>query len=136
MMYVSAVLQFTVRVMTALASLVLWAAGAPAVESTKLRITVWPEGRQSTKTHYYSLSCAPVRGTVPHPLRACRLLRRLGAAAFAPTPPATACTDIYGGPTKAHVSGLVAGRRVDARLSLSNGCEIARWNRVRSVVPR
>jgi hypothetical protein len=126
-----------VRLTVALGSLALFASAASASSGpTRLRIAVWPEGRQVVETHRYTLSCAPARGTVPHPVRACRLLRRLGAAAFAVTPPRTACTDIYGGPAEAHVLGLVGGRRVDARLSLTNGCEIARWNRVRLVVPR
>jgi hypothetical protein len=129
--------QVGLRVTVALGSLALFASAASAVTgSTRLGITVWPEGRQATKTHRYTLSCAPASGTVPHPVRACRLLGRLGAAAFAPTPPGTACTEIYGGPAQAHVVGRVGGRRVDAQLRLSNGCEIARWNRVRLVVPR
>jgi hypothetical protein len=129
--------QVGVRVTVALGSLALLAPAVSAAPGpTRLGITVWPEGRQATETHRYTLSCAPARGTVAHPVRACRLLGRLGAAAFAPTPPGTACTAIYGGPDEAHVVGGVGGRRVDARLSLSNGCEIARWNRVRLVVPR
>jgi hypothetical protein len=113
------------------------AAGASAgVRSTELRITVWPEGRAAANAHRYTLACGPARGTVPHPARACTVLSRLGAAAFAPTPPMTACTDIYGGPAQARVLGLVSGRHVDARLRLTNGCEIARWQRVAAVVPR
>ena len=130
-------MQVGVRVTVALGSLVLFASAASAAPgSTRLGITVWPEGRQAAESHRYTLSCAPARGTVPHPLRACKLLARLGAAAFAPTPRGTACTDIYGGPGEAHIVGRVGGLRVDAHLRLSNGCEIARWNRVRLVVPR
>jgi hypothetical protein len=129
--------QVGVRVTAALGSLALFASAASAAPGpTRLGITVWPEGRQAAESHRYALSCAPARGTVPHPARACRLLDRLGGAAFAPTPPGTACTDIYGGADQAHVTGLVGGRRVDAHLRLVNGCEIARWNRVRLVVPR
>ncbi len=126
-----------VRVTVALGSLTLFASASSAAPGpTRLGITVWPEGRQAAESHRDTLSCAPARGTVPHPLRACSLLQRLGAAAFAPTPPGTACTEIYGGPDEAHVVGRVRGRRVDAHLRLVNGCEIARWNRVRLVVPR
>jgi hypothetical protein len=120
-----------------LAALALFASAASAAGArTSLRITVWPEGRRAAEVHRYALACAPARGTVPHPARACTLLRRLGADAFAPTPVGTACTDVYGGPAQARVRGLVTGRLVDARLSLTNGCEIGRWNRVRAVVPR
>ena len=48
-------------------------------------------------------------------------------APLAPTSPATACTGIYGGPATATVTGEREGRAVDAEFSLSNGCEIARW---------
>ena len=106
------------------------------VGSTSLRITVWPEGRQAPHVRHYTLACAPARGTLPRPARACRILSRLGARAFAPTPPGTVCSAIYGGPAQARVRGLVAGRRVDARLRLTNGCEIARWHRVAAVVPK
>jgi hypothetical protein len=127
-----------VRITAALGALTLLFASAAAAASgpTRLNITVWPEGRQAAELHRYTLSCAPALGTVPHPVKACRLLSRLGAVAFAPTPPMVACTDVYGGPAEAHVIGMVAGRRVDARLRLTNGCEIARWNRLRLAVPR
>lgn len=125
------------RLIGPLAALALFGSAASAAGAqTSLRITVWPEGRRAAEVHRYTLVCAPARGTVPHPARACTLLRRLGADAFAPTPVGTACTGVYGGPAQARVRGLVAGRLVDARLSLTNGCEIGRWNRVRAVVPR
>ena len=125
------------HVTAALGALVLVLGAATAATGpTRLRITVWPKGRAGAQVHRFTLTCAPARGTVPHPARACRLLRRLGAEAFAPTPPTAVCTEIYGGPAQARVRGLVGGRAVDARFSLSNGCEIARWNRVRAVVPR
>jgi Subtilisin inhibitor-like len=101
---------------------------------TVLRITVWPTG-YSGASRDYTLRCAPPRGTVPRPARACDALGRLGPKAFAPTPKTMACTDIFGGPAKAWVYGYVYGQPVDARLSLVNGCEVARWRRVAAVVP-
>jgi subtilisin inhibitor-like len=125
------------RLLSALGALALFGSAASAADSpTHLRVTVWPEGRQVAKVHLYTLACAPARGTVPHPARACTVLARHGARAFAPTPRTSVCTELYGGPAQAHVFGIVAGRRVDARLRLTNGCEIARWNRIRSIVPR
>jgi Subtilisin inhibitor-like len=124
------------RLLVALSIALLAPAAPAAVAASRLSITVWPQGRQAAVVHRYTLACAPARGTVPAPARACTSLRRLGAAAFAKVPPTTACTDIYGGPEQAHVRGLVAGRRVDAWLKRTNGCEIERWNRVRAVVPR
>ncbi|MGH2922070.1 MAG: SSI family serine proteinase inhibitor, partial [Gaiellaceae bacterium] len=66
--------------------------------------------------------------------RACRRLEAFDRP-FAPTPKNTACTLVYGGPQTAQVRGTFEGRRVNARFSRRNGCEIARWNRVRFLFP-
>src|SRR5439155_23921052 len=109
----------TVAALAAFASSALLA--SVGTGPTYLRITVWPEGRQAAEVHRYTLGCAPARGNVPRAARACEVLDRLGAAAFKPTPPGTACNDIYGGPAQAHVRGFVEGRRVDAHLRLTDG---------------
>jgi hypothetical protein len=49
---------------------------------------------------------------------------------FAPVPANTACAQIYGGPEVAHVVGTHRGRRVDAIFKRTDGCQIARWNKV------
>jgi hypothetical protein len=35
------------------------------------------------------------------------------------------CTQIYGGPEEAHVTGTLEGRKVDATLTRNNGCAIS-----------
>jgi hypothetical protein len=40
------------------------------------------------------------------------------------------CTEIYGGPQRARVVGTVKGQPVRATFSRTNGCEIARWQRI------
>ena len=40
-----------------------------------------------------------------------------------------ACTQIYGGPETAHITGTIDGVRVDRRFSRTNGCEIDDFNR-------
>ena len=40
-----------------------------------------------------------------------------------------ACTQIYGGPETAHVTGTIDGRKVDRRFARTNGCEIADFMR-------
>ena len=49
--------------------------------------------------------------------------------------PATACAELYGGPQVALVRGRVQGRRVWVRLSRVDGCQIARWGKVPSLLP-
>lgn len=47
------------------------------------------------------------------------------------TPPARdrACTQLYGGPETAHVTGTIDGRRVDRRFARTDGCEIDDFSR-------
>lgn len=39
------------------------------------------------------------------------------------------CTQIYGGPQKAHVLGMIGTRAINRRLTRRDGCEIADWDR-------
>jgi len=39
------------------------------------------------------------------------------------------CTQIYGGPETAHVTGTIDGEKVDRRFRRTNGCEIADFTR-------
>jgi hypothetical protein len=41
---------------------------------------------------------------------------------------ARACTQIYGGPETARITGTIDGVKVDRRFSRTNGCEIADFN--------
>jgi hypothetical protein len=101
-------------------------AAAPA---TALTITVWPRGRGTGEPTTRTVECdADASGP------ACARLAKGGAAAFAPVADDAVCTEIYGGPAEAEVSGRVDGTPVAATLSRANGCEIARWEAVRAVV--
>jgi len=115
---------------TALASTALAPIALAQPGPTSLTITFWPDERTPRASQTWTLRCAPARGTLPKPGRACNKLARLGPAAFAPVPRGAVCTQIYGGPQLALVRGVVGGRRVWAHFSRRNGCEIARWNRL------
>jgi hypothetical protein len=104
------------------------------VASTSLNITVWPNGEGESPKRVYTLRCAPVAGTLPHRVTACGRLADLKAP-FASVPKGIACTQIYGGPQKALVTGRFRGHAVRAYFNRKNGCEIARWNRVRFLFP-
>lgn len=108
---------------------------ASSGEPERTELTIAVRASEDASPRQYDLSCDPPRGTLPRPQRACELLARLGAEAFAAVPADSACTQIYGGPAVAEVGGYVGTVAVEARLSLADGCEIARWNRVRAVVP-
>lgn len=102
--------------------------------STSLHVTVWPNGADHTPKRSYTLRCGPLGGTLPHRAAACRQLARLKAP-FAPTPRNLACTEIYGGPEEALVTGRLRGALVSARFNRRDGCEIERWNRVAFLFP-
>ena len=59
------------------------------------------------------------------PARRSRRTRTLG-----PVAGDVACTQIYGGPETAEVTGSFRGEPVDARFNRTNGCEIDRWERL------
>jgi hypothetical protein len=105
--------------------------GSDSAGSTVLEISVSRGGESPTKV--WTLRC-PAGGTLPNAARACKRLLALERP-FAPTPKQAACTLIYGGPQVADVRGTFKGRRVKARFTRKNGCEIERWNRVRFLFP-
>ncbi len=108
---------------------------AQAAPSTMLTITYLEDSARPTERVRWILRCDPVGGTHPRRVASCRELARLGRRAFRPVPPDMACTELYGGPQQAIVSGRVEGRRVWAKLTRVDGCQIARWDRVPSLLP-
>ena len=102
-----------------------------AAGRTELRITVWPSG-EGGEARRWTLRCSPPGGSLPNPAAACRAVRT-HRAALAGVAPGTICTQIFGGPQVAAVRGLLDGRPVRATYSRKNGCEIARWDRLRTL---
>jgi len=100
--------------------------------TTRLEISVSIRGSESL-TRVWTLGCTG-KSTLPDPERACRRLSALKDP-FAPVPEGVACTQVYGGPQVADVRGTFRGDPVSAKFSRENGCEIARWNRVRFLFP-
>lgn len=80
---------------------------------------------------------ATCRGTITCPAayddvddqQLCAWLAREGAELLTQPPPQQqVCTQVYGGPEVATVTGNVDGEEVDARFTRTNGCEIARFD--------
>jgi phosphoglycolate phosphatase-like HAD superfamily hydrolase len=71
--------------------------------------------------------------TLPDPDAALAAVERFGEEVFfVPRRADMMCTQQYGGPQVAVVTGTFHGRPVHSRFSLTDGCEIARW---RSMAP-
>lgn len=82
--------------------------------TTRLTVRVDPDGKGPEPAKTAQVRSAP----------------GLRPADFEPVPDDVACTEQFGGPETATVSGTLDGRPVDARFARHNGCEIARWEKV------
>lgn len=75
----------------------------------------------------WTLTCDPPGGDHPDPAGACAAIEA-ARRPFAPVPADLACTQIYGGPETATITGTWRDEPVDAAYRRTDGCEIARWN--------
>jgi hypothetical protein len=99
---------------------------------TRLQVTVDAGNGAAAVT--WTLSCDPPAGTHPHPPAACTQLAAAPTDPFAPTPPGMMCSMIYGGSQTATVSGTFHGRPVATTFARTNGCQVARWQRVSALL--
>jgi hypothetical protein len=106
-------------------------AGNGGAVSTDLNITV-SDG--AGKTDSWKLTCDPAGGTHPDPEAACAALAAKGASALPPVPEDRMCTQIFGGPQTARITGTWRGEPVNATFSRTNGCEISRWTALEAVL--
>jgi subtilisin inhibitor-like len=100
---------------------------APANPRYELTVTYWPTGRGG-EARTATLTCDPDGGSHPEPAKACEALLS-HEDALDPVGKDVVCTEIYGGPQLATLSGTV-----HALLSRRNGCEIARWDALAPVI--
>jgi hypothetical protein len=111
--------------------------GAP-VDEAATRLTVVLDGGEFDR-FTYTVTCGdgdgpaiepPVEGL--DPAAACDRLADIGAVQRLVQGPAPdrICTEIYGGPQEAAITGTLDGQPVDATVTRVNGCEIDDWDRV------
>jgi hypothetical protein len=89
----------------------------------------------SSSTVTWRLTCNPPGGTHPDPEAACRALESNGAVALPPVPKDKACTQIYGGPETASITGTWQGQPVMSRFARNDGCQISRWKLMEGLLP-
>lgn len=109
-------------------------ATVPSAASGSADLTILLDDGFGIRTTW-TLRCDPPGGTHPTPARACGVLGASGATALPPVAPDTACTQQYGGPQKAKITGTWRGKKVDSELSLEDGCQIARWTALLGLLP-
>ena len=106
---------------------------APAAKAgfAQLVVRVDADGKGAAPAKELKLDCGSAADSA-----ACKAAGALKAADLEPVSRDKACTQIFGGPETATISGEVDGKPVDARFSRSNGCEVARWQAVSALLDR
>ncbi|HET7140742.1 MAG TPA: SSI family serine proteinase inhibitor [Arthrobacter sp.] len=109
----------------------------PGAGNAELAIMVKPSPTEPAVN--YTLVCRNGVPTAeskhPKPEAACAALKN-NAALLSPAPKTTAqvCTQQYGGPQTATVTGIVDDTPVDVTFARTDGCEIANWNAAQDVL--
>jgi outer membrane lipoprotein SlyB len=105
-------------------------AAGPTGQLASLVVTVDDDGAKgAAKPRTLELDCAK-----PTDSQACGAAAGVSAADLRKTPGDVACTQIYGGPEVATIKGTIRGEDVDATFKRTDGCEIARWDRVKDLL--
>jgi hypothetical protein len=108
------------------------AAAPPSRAGTALVVRVDEDGASGPEPQREAeVRCSATDSSPP-----CAAAADLKPADFAPVPGDVACTQQYGGPETARVTGTLRGEPIDARFSREQGCEIARWDSVVAVLDR
>lgn len=110
---------------------------SPSAPSARLTISMWQDA--SAEPVQYVLECvdgAPgPASTLPGAEAACAALDRLGVEFFTARPNKDIiCTQQYGGPQTASITGDVNGTSVRAAFALTDGCEISRWKTAQDIL--
>jgi hypothetical protein len=107
--------------------------GAPVID---LRV----EFRADTDadTNVATLQCSPAESATgflaPRAHAACEAATANRTLLTEPPDPNRACTQIYGGPETARVTGTVEGRRVDRVFRRNDGCGISDWDKLKALI--
>ncbi|MFP5312317.1 MAG: SSI family serine proteinase inhibitor [Actinomycetes bacterium] len=109
----------------------------PGQGNAELAITLVPA--KGAPEVNYTLVCTSgtpaAESSHPDAAAACAALKA-NPGIVAPEAPGTAqaCTQQYGGPQTATVTGVVDGVAVDSTFARTNGCEISAWNAAKDVL--
>ena len=123
---------------SACASSTTGAAAGPAtspspVPESDLLVEIHRGGGAPTES--YRLTCAAtVMGNHPAGAAACAHLMGMKDP-FAPIPADEMCSQIYGGPQTARVTGRWKSKPVDLSLSRVDGCRTAQWDHLGPLLP-
>jgi hypothetical protein len=98
-------------------------------------LTVVLDRGDGTAPERYTLTCGEVPdGDHDDAAAACAQLEGLEEP-FAPLPPDLVCTEQYGGPETARVTGRWHAEDVDVELTRTDGCRISQWDALGPLLP-
>ena len=98
-------------------------------------LTVQIDRGDGTPAETYTLSCpGTATGDLADPAAVCTHLQALPDP-FAPLPADAMCTEQFGGPQTARVTGRWEGEPVDLSLSRTDGCQISQWDALGPLLP-
>ena len=120
-----------------LLSLIALVAGCagPSVGTGGSDLTVVYDAGRGGAVTTWTLTCDPIGGDHPDAEAACEALAQNAASALPAVPPDRVCTQSIGGPQSAAVTGRWNDADVDSRFTLTNGCEIDRWQALTGLLP-
>ena len=108
---------------------------AAGIEQTQNDLRIDVDLGDGAPPQSWTLVCAGVAdGTHPDQQAACTHLAGMPEP-FAPLPDDVMCTEQYGGPQTARITGRWQGGPVDLELSRVDGCRIAQWDSLGPVLP-
>ena len=115
-------------------------ASPSAATSDPVTLTVTFSRRPGARSVAH-LRCRGARATADGFLRAvgaraCAHARAVSGLLTSGPDPHRACTEIFGGPERALVTGRIGDRRVRRSFKRTDGCEVADWRRAMPLLPR
>ena len=105
------------------------ATGGSSDQLADLVVTVDADGGEGQPAKELQVSCKE-----PTDSDACGAAAGISKADLAPTADDVACTQQFGGPETATIKGTIRGEAIDASFSRTDGCEIARWDKVKPLL--
>ncbi len=114
-------------------------ASTPDAAASNAKLTVAIQQDASSEPVQYVLECvdgAPgPASTLPNAEAACARLAQLGTDFFTARPDKDIiCTQQYGGPQTASITGDLDGTSVLASFALTDGCQISRWKQAQDIL--
>ncbi len=111
----------------------------PAAAGTNALLTITLQQDAAAEPLQYTLECVDgtpgPATTLPGAEDACAALARLGTDFFTARPDKDIiCTQQYGGPQTASITGDLDGTSILATFSLTDGCQISRWTSIQDVL--